>query len=116
MLVAGADRRVPLLVAALLQPSARMGEADRPADQRATGGLSIWVVVAFDKSNADFQFVSMHTWIKPWGISWHLGIDGISLFLVLLTGVLFPFGSSRAPTRTTTTSDTCRGCCCSRPG
>ena len=55
-----------------------------------TGGLSIWVVAAFDKSNGDFQFVSMHPWIKPWGISWHLGIDGISLFLVLLTGVLFP--------------------------
>ena len=55
-----------------------------------TGGLSIWVVAAFDKSSGDFQFVSMHTWIKPWGISWHLGIDGISLFLVLLTGVLFP--------------------------
>ena len=34
-----------------------------------TAALSIWVVVAFDKSNADFQFVSLHTWIKPWGIS-----------------------------------------------
>ena len=55
-----------------------------------TGGLSIWVVAAFDTSNGDFQFVSKHAWIKPWGISWHLGIDGISLFLVLLTGVLFP--------------------------
>ena len=55
-----------------------------------TAALSIWVVVAFDKSNADFQFVSLHTWIKPWGISWHLGVDGISLFLVLLTGVLSP--------------------------
>jgi NADH-quinone oxidoreductase subunit M len=55
-----------------------------------TGGLSIWVLAAFDKANADFQFVSMHAWIKPWGISWHLGIDGISLFLVVLTGVLFP--------------------------
>jgi NADH-quinone oxidoreductase subunit M len=55
-----------------------------------TAGLSIWVVVAFDKSDGDFQFVSKHTWIKPWGISWHLGIDGISLFLVLLTGVLTP--------------------------
>ncbi len=32
----------------------------------------------------------MHTWIEPWGISWHLGVDGISLFLVVLTGVLFP--------------------------
>ncbi|MGZ4766262.1 MAG: proton-conducting transporter transmembrane domain-containing protein, partial [Ilumatobacteraceae bacterium] len=54
------------------------------------GGLSIWVLVAFDKSNADFQFVSQHLWIRPWGISWHLGVDGISLFLVVLTGVIFP--------------------------
>jgi NADH-quinone oxidoreductase subunit M len=55
-----------------------------------TAGLSIWVLTAFDKANADYQFVSKHTWIKPWGISWHLGVDGISLFLVVLTGVLFP--------------------------
>ncbi|MEL0075176.1 MAG: NADH-quinone oxidoreductase subunit M, partial [Ilumatobacter sp.] len=37
-----------------------------------------------------FQFVSRHPWIESWGISWHLGVDGISLFLVVLTGVLFP--------------------------
>jgi NADH-quinone oxidoreductase subunit M len=55
-----------------------------------TGGLSVWVLVAFDKANADFQFVTKHLWIKPWGISWHLGVDGISLFLVVLTGVIFP--------------------------
>ena len=55
-----------------------------------TGGLSLWVLFAFKSQNADFQFVSQHTWIKPWGISWHLGVDGISLFLVVLTGVLFP--------------------------
>ncbi|MDO8364411.1 MAG: NADH-quinone oxidoreductase subunit M [Actinomycetota bacterium] len=58
-----------------------------------TGGMSLWVLFAFDKdatANDGFQFVSQHTWIKPWGISWHLGIDGISLFLVVLTGVLFP--------------------------
>ena len=29
-------------------------------------------------------------WIEDWGISWHLGVDGISLLLVVLTGVLFP--------------------------
>jgi NADH-quinone oxidoreductase subunit M len=54
------------------------------------GGLSIWVLAAFDKADADFQFVSKHIWIKPYGISWHVGVDGISLFLVVLTGVLFP--------------------------
>ncbi len=55
-----------------------------------TGGMAVWVLVAFKSHDPDFQFVSQHTWIKPWGISWHLGVDGISLFLVVLTGVLFP--------------------------
>ncbi|MFT3851550.1 MAG: NADH-quinone oxidoreductase subunit M [Ilumatobacteraceae bacterium] len=55
-----------------------------------TAGLTIWTLVAFEEGEGGFQFVSKHTWIKPWGISWHLGIDGISLFLVVLTGVLYP--------------------------
>jgi len=55
-----------------------------------TAALSLWVLFAFDSSNPDFQFTSKHSWIEPWGISWNLGIDGISLFLVVLTGVLFP--------------------------
>ncbi|MEY3482268.1 MAG: NADH-quinone oxidoreductase subunit, partial [Actinomycetota bacterium] len=55
-----------------------------------TGGLSIWMLQAFDGSDAGFQFVSKHEWIPAWGISWHLGVDGISLFLLVLTGVLFP--------------------------
>jgi len=56
----------------------------------ATGALSIWLLQAFDSTDAGFQFVSRHEWIPAWGISWHLGVDGISLFLVVLTGVLFP--------------------------
>ena len=43
-----------------------------------TGGMSLWVLFAFDKGNADFQLVSKHSWISPWGISWHLGVDGIT--------------------------------------
>ena len=52
--------------------------------------MSIWLLASFETGEAGFQFVSKHTWIEPWGISWHLGVDGISLFLVVLTGVLFP--------------------------
>ena len=55
-----------------------------------TAGMSIWLLAAFKTNNADFQFASQHEWIKAWGISWHLGVDGISIFLVVLTGVLFP--------------------------
>jgi NADH-quinone oxidoreductase subunit M len=54
------------------------------------GAMSIWLLGAFEKGDAGFQFVSKHTWIEDWGISWHLGVDGISLFLVVLTAVLFP--------------------------
>ena len=55
-----------------------------------TVGLIIWMLIAFKTNEGGFQFVSKHPWIRPWGISWHLGIDGISLFLVVITGVLFP--------------------------
>lgn len=55
-----------------------------------TAAMTIWLTAEFDRSADGFQFVSKHTWIEQWGISWHLGVDGISLFLVLLTGVLFP--------------------------
>ena len=52
--------------------------------------LSVWMVVEFPSGSDGFEFVSRHPWIDSWGISWHLGVDGISLFLVLLTGILFP--------------------------
>jgi len=55
-----------------------------------TAGLTIWTLATFSTADDGFQFVSKHTWISEWGISWHLGVDGISLFLVVLTGILFP--------------------------
>ena len=54
------------------------------------GGMSVWLLASFHAHEAGFQFVSRHEWIKAWGISWHVGVDGISLFLVVLTGILFP--------------------------
>jgi NADH-quinone oxidoreductase subunit M len=54
------------------------------------GGMSIWLLASFHSHEGGFQFVSQHEWIKAWGISWHVGVDGISLFLVVLTGILFP--------------------------
>jgi len=55
-----------------------------------TGAMSIWLLASFDTADAGFQFTSQHEWIEAWGIGWNLGVDGISLFLVVLTGVLFP--------------------------
>ena len=56
----------------------------------ATGAITLWVLAAFEPSDAGFQFEVKRTWITEFGISWHLGIDGVSLFLVVLTGLLFP--------------------------
>lgn len=57
----------------------------------ATGALAVWVLTDFSTSHAaDFQLVDTHTWIESLGISWTLGVDGISLWLVVLTGVIFP--------------------------
>jgi NADH-quinone oxidoreductase subunit M len=56
----------------------------------ATGALALWLLGQFESGEGGYQFTSKHEWISAWGISWHLGVDGISLFLVVLTGVLFP--------------------------
>ena len=50
--------------------------------------LSFYVLAEFNPKVADYQFVEQYEWIPTFGISYHLGIDGISLFLVLLTTVL----------------------------
>ena len=45
---------------------------------------------AFDPTIASMQFVVQHDWIPEWGVTYHLGIDGISLFMVLLTTFTMP--------------------------
>ena len=55
-----------------------------------SGAITLWLLAAFDRHDAGFQFVVNRTWVADFGISWHLGIDGISLFLVVLAGLLFP--------------------------
>src|SRR5688500_17327981 len=44
----------------------------------------------FDPTEAGFQFVENRVWLPQFGISYHLGVDGISLFLIVLTGFLTP--------------------------
>jgi len=56
----------------------------------ATAALTAYLTYKFATGTAAFQFQSHHMWIESFGISWHLGVDGISLFLVLLCGLLFP--------------------------
>ena len=55
-----------------------------------TGVLSIVLLVQFDKNDAGYQFVVQQSWVSSLDIKFFLGVDGISLFLVVLTGVIFP--------------------------
>jgi NADH-quinone oxidoreductase subunit M len=48
------------------------------------------LLVDFDKGVAGYQFVESTGWIKALGIRYLMGVDGISLFMVVLTGLLFP--------------------------
>jgi len=52
--------------------------------------VSVGMLVQFDGERSSFQMVSQHAWIPDWGISYNLGVDGISIFLVLLSTLLFP--------------------------
>ncbi len=52
--------------------------------------ISLGLLVKFDSGTADFQFVERFAWIEDFGIQYHVGVDGISLFLVLLTTFLMP--------------------------
>ena len=56
----------------------------------AAGALSLWVLYQFQTDDAGFQFVVEHTWVRSLDIKFFLGVDGISLFLLVLTGILFP--------------------------
>src|SRR2546427_9217293 len=44
----------------------------------------------FNPASADFQFVERPAWIPAFGIDYHIGVDGISLLLLVLTGLLTP--------------------------
>ena len=52
--------------------------------------VALYVLWEFEPGEAEFQFNQQVSWFDPWGVSWNVGIDGISLLLVLLTTVLFP--------------------------
>ena len=52
-------------------------------------GLSIGLVADFDSSSAGLQHVVDEAWIAELGVRYQLGVDGISVFLVLLTALLW---------------------------
>ncbi|NCU77858.1 MAG: NADH-quinone oxidoreductase subunit M [Actinobacteria bacterium] len=51
---------------------------------------SIFLAVSFDKNSDQLQFVQKNSWISAFNINFSLGIDGISLVLILLSTILVP--------------------------
>ena len=52
--------------------------------------LSLLLWIEFDRGTAAFQFVEKVAWIPSFGVSYHMGVDGISVFFVLLSTFLTP--------------------------
>jgi NADH-quinone oxidoreductase subunit M len=79
-------------LAILLVPRAQ----ERLVKQLALGATAVTFAVSvplftgFDPATADYQFVEQRRWMPSLGVSYHLGVDGISLLLVLLTTFLMP--------------------------
>jgi NADH-quinone oxidoreductase subunit M len=68
----------------------------------STLALGTTVLSGFDPAVTAMQFTEKHAWISALNVHYHLGLDGLSLLLVLLTGIIAPvalFGTIRASTQ-----------------
>jgi NADH-quinone oxidoreductase subunit M len=85
------------LLGALLLFLVRDDEANEGLIRNIALGVSLVVFAVtlllwarFDPASADFQFVERYQWIPAFGVTYAVGVDGISLFLIVLTGFLTP--------------------------
>lgn len=53
-----------------------------------TLAFALYMFTRYDPAGPDFQFVEKSSWLRPLGFSYHLGVDGISIFFVLLSAFL----------------------------
>ena len=55
-----------------------------------TFALSVFMLMNFDGSSAEFQFAEKHAWLPGLNIGYHMGVDGISVYFVALSAFLTP--------------------------
>jgi NADH-quinone oxidoreductase subunit M len=58
----------------------------------ATFVVAVVMLVQYDAAASGFQFVERASWVAPLHMQYLLGVDGISLFMVVLTTFLMPMG------------------------
>ena len=51
-------------------------------------GLAIYTFAAYDRSLGGVQFVEKYQWVKTFGITFHVGVEGLNAPLLLLTGIV----------------------------
>jgi NADH-quinone oxidoreductase subunit M len=78
-----------ILVGLVRRESEALQKALGLAVAAATFLLSLWLVAGF-QDVPGMQFVETAPWIPAWGIEYHLGVDGLSMWLVILTTFLTP--------------------------
>ncbi len=65
----------------------------------ATLAVAIAIAVGFDSGSAGLQYAVDEPWISGLGVDYSLGVDGLNLFLLLLTAVLWVGGTAFAAFR-----------------
>ncbi|RQW76675.1 MAG: NADH-quinone oxidoreductase subunit M [Methanothrix sp.] len=50
--------------------------------------LSLWAFISYDTTVAGYQFIEKLNWLPKLGISYHVGVDGFSVPMILLTGIV----------------------------
>src|SRR3954465_938364 len=95
----------PILTAIIVTPIpgallVLLGAARRPEIARAVGiitstatlGFALLLLWKFQTGYGGFQFLESNRWFDSLGVGYIVGVDGFSLFMVVITGVLFPIG------------------------
>ncbi len=62
--------------------------------------LSLWLWMNFDSTSASMQFVEFFPIVKDFGINYYVGVDGISLFLVVMTTLMTLIGMTSMTIKT----------------
>ena len=52
--------------------------------------MAIWLFMNFDRSTEGIQFMQRHPWIESFNIQYIMGVDGLSVTMILLTALLCP--------------------------
>jgi NADH-quinone oxidoreductase subunit M len=90
-----------ILALLALRPLLRLSQQAVDEASRAIGlmaslaaaalGIALWA--DFDSGTSNLQFIHRFVWMKSWNIEFFIGVDGLSLSMVVLTGVVFLAGA-----------------------